>query len=306
MQERLHEIDILRPLTGIDYISVPLWQGAEMQGMDIAPEVLNRLGLLAVLESQFSATYYPLPRLDHVDEMTKYAQLSTYLLKLKAQVLKSFQHSHLPLTIGGDHSIGLGSAAATSEMFKNAGLIWFDAHGDMNTEASSITGHIHGMQVAALMGLCSSEINRVPSTYFKPENIFWIGSRSLDEGEIKLINTKHLHIYSAEHIHQNGMRAVMSEVLEQIHKQGIEHIHLSMDVDAIDPKLFPATSVPEPNGLTFGDFDIFVQSISGIGNQIEAIDWVEYNPTLDNNDYECGKWCVDSICRVLKTIKEQA
>ncbi len=285
-------------------ISVPLWQGAEKYGMNLAPGTLYNIGLQGVLESQFEVTQHSMPELGTFDAENKYAVLADYLTLLKKQVLQAYKKGHFPLTIGGDHSLGLGSAAATAETFKNTGLIWFDAHGDMNTEATSDTGHIHGMPVAALMGLCSSELNTVPEVYIKPENIFWIGSRSIDTGEQRLIDEKHLHIYSAKLVQTKGMAWVMQNIIHQMHEQGIAHIHLSIDVDAIDPKLFPATSVPEPNGLTFEDFNIFVQSLRQIQHQIAAIDWVEYNPTLDNEQHECGKWCVGAIDKLLKTVLE--
>jgi arginase len=144
----------------------------------------------------------------------------------------------------------------------------------------------------------------VPEVYIKPENIFWIGSRSIDAGEQRLIDERHLHIYSAELVQAKGMAWVIQNIIHQMHEQGIAHIHLSIDVDAIDPKLFPATSVPEPNGLTFEDFNIFVQSLRQIQHQIAAIDWVEYNPTLDKEQHECGKWCIGAIDQLLKTVLE--
>ena len=94
----------------------------------------------------------------------------------------------------------------------------------------------------------------------------------------------------------------MNDVIQYIRKQGIKHIHLSIDVDALDPQFFPATSVPEADGLTLDDFNLFVQGLSHLRGQIEAMDWVEYNPTLDNDNQACGKWCVSAIEQILQTI----
>lgn len=204
----------------------------------------------------------------------------------------------IPIFVGGDHSLGLGSVAASAQYDSNVGVIWFDAHGDMNTEQTSPTGNVHGMPVAALMGLCDSALNDVAKVNIKPQNIFWIGARDLDEGERQLVSQFNLNVYSTEYIHVHGMQRVMNEVVQKMQKQGVEHVHLSFDIDAMDPTIVAATGCLVPNGLNNTDFDIFVQSIASLQQHIIALDFVEYNPLLDDSQQTSLGWC----CHVLKQL----
>ena len=287
----------------IHYIAVPLWQGAEKRGVEMAPRSLMEGGLDAIMQRYAAVTYQevaPIP--DEPDKDTKYAVLARFCQTLKQVVVQSLREGALPFCVGGDHALGLGSVAAAAEQYDDLGLIWFDAHGDMNTESGSKTGHIHGMPVAALMGLCSSELNEVATRRMKPDHIFWIGTRSLDPGEQALIDKLHLHVYTAEYVRQKGMDHVMAEVRQEIQRLGITHLHCSFDVDAMDPTIVSATGVAESNGLTQHEYATFVHALAQLPLQLTSIDLVEYNPLLDDANKNSRAMCLQAVELLLREI----
>lgn len=290
------------------YIGVPLWYGCGKEGTDSAPSAIRRSNLLENLQSMgISISDFgdidfgtSANALEDYSEYPMYRYRDTLLAvsKIRDVVEQAQQAGNIPVVTGGDHSLELGSVSASAKQDPNIGVIWFDAHGDMNTEETSPTGHIHGMPVAALMGLCKSGLNDVPTIHVKPQNIFWIGARSLDEGERKLIETLHLNVYSTDEIHQRGMHDVMAEVADRMQRLGIKNIHCSFDIDAMDPTLVAATGCQVPNGLKNQDFEDFATSLSSMAQRITALDFVEYNPLLDNEQHTSLLWCREALQRL--------
>lgn len=284
-------------------IGYPVWEGADKRGSELAPALLSeavasayanniKYSTLSTQQETGCAkeeTYYNAKHLQRITEA------NTALRDVVYRVLCS---GLMPIVLGGDHSLGLGSVSASAKQDPNIGVIWFDAHGDMNTEETSPTGHIHGMPVAALMGLCKSKLNDIPTNYIKPQNIFWIGARSLDEGERKLIETLHLNVYSTDEIHRRGMYDVMAEVADRMQRLGIKNIHCSFDIDAMDPTMVAATGCLVPNGLNNQNFDEFAASLSTMAQRIIALDFVEYNPLLDNEQHTSLLWCREALQRL--------
>ena len=281
----------------LSIIQVPMWYGSDKRGVEQAPPILG-----AALQESIGKNYQveqctiPIPKenlsKESNDRVAKYVDYVTAVNKdLSEQVASRLNEGHLVMTIGGDHSIGLGSVAGSLQYDKNIGLIWFDAHCDMNTEATSPTGNIHGMPIAALMGKCSSTLNDIATRRIQPQHIFWIGARSLDAGEQVLAQQMHLHIYSTDEIHRQGMSSVMKQVGEEMVQMGIEHVHVSFDVDAFDPQVFPATGVKVAKGLVMDDFEQFVPNLSMLP-KVMAMDFVEYNPLLDNEQKDCEQLAV--------------
>lgn len=294
------------------YIGVPLWYGCGKEGTDSAPSAIRRSNLLENLQSMgISISDFgdidfgtSANALEDYSEYPMYRYRDTLLAvsKIRDVVEQAQQTGNIPVVVGGDHALGLGSASASAKQDPNIGVIWFDAHGDMNTEETSPTGHIHGMPVAALMGLCKSGLNDVPTIHVKPQNIFWIGARSLDEGERKLIETLHLNVYSTDEIHRRGMHDVMAEVADRMQRLGIKNIHCSFDIDAMDPTLVAATGCQVPNGLNNQDFEDFATSLSSMAQRITALDFVEYNPLLDDALHTSLLWCQEALQRLCDAI----
>ena len=127
-----------------------------------------------------------------------------------------FRQGYFPLVVGGDHSLGLGSVAGAAMACENLGVIWFDAHGDFNTEETSPSGNLHGMPCAALMGWCRSSMKEVPRKTVAPENFYWVGTRDLDPGEVQMAKQNGLHIFSAEEVRHRGMNAVMDDIIADL------------------------------------------------------------------------------------------
>ena len=207
------------------------------------------------------------------------------------------------LIIGGDHAIALGSIAGVLENEPNVGVIWFDAHGDINTETSSPSANAHGMPVAALMGLCASGLNEIAAVRLKSQNIFWVGARDLDAGEVETIERLGIadNVYSTERVHQIGMQAVMDDIRRKMQAQGIGQVHISFDIDGMDPSIVRATGTRVENGLLQEDVRAFINGLKSLP-KIESVDFVEYNPTMDDAEYTTGHWCVETMKRIRELV----
>ena len=225
--------------------------------------------------------------------------------KLKTCINEAISEGKKVVTIGGDHSIAIGSIAGVLQTYLNLGVIWFDAHTDINTEASSPSGNAHGMPLAALMGLCKSAIN-VNEYCLNHKNIFWIGARDMDEGEWEIIRTLGIddHVYTSEMVHKLGMNNIMAEVREKLYKTGVRYLHLSFDIDGMDPDIVPATGTPVPNGVTDTECHEFIYEIEQNMPQLVSMDFVEYNPLMDNKAYATGGWCVNTLTKLIDIISK--
>jgi len=200
-----------------------------------------------------------------------------------------------PLVIGGDHSLGLGSASGVGKCFDDFGIIWLDAHGDINTNETSPSGNIHGMPLSALMGMGSEELVNIyaPGNKVHPENVFLVGTRSLDDGELDLILRERLSVYPMEVIRQKGMSFVANDIRCKLKERKIRNVHFSIDIDSIDPAYAPGTGTRVPEGLTPDEFKEFVDQILST-NLIKSMDLVELNPELDTKELTTNL-CLDII-----------
>lgn len=233
-----------------------------------------------------------------------YANVLAFNERLREEVVWLMSKGKRVLTIGGDHSIALGSISGVLELNGNVGVIWFDAHGDINTEATSPSANAHGMPVAALMGLCKSGINDIATTHLKPQNIFWVGARDLDPGELGTIKQLGIldNVYSTERVHEFGMDAVMEDIKRKMEAQGVEAIHLSFDVDGMDPSIVWATGTRVENGLMSKDLEAFIEGLHKLP-EMKSMDFVEYNPLLDDEEKTTGKWCVETLIHLVEKLR---
>lgn len=271
-------------MTKIQYTSVPSCVGASREGTQEAPRILCQLlGVESACEINFPTV--------------------VEICRVLRDTVSQTNTQTLPIILGGDHSIALGSVAGSLLRDANVGVVWFDAHGDINTERTSPTGNIHGMPVAALMGLCESAINEIATVRLQPQNMFWVGARDLDPGEKETIQRLGIedHVYSTEYIHRVGMKAVMQDIANKMQARGINHWHLSFDIDGMDPILVPATGVPVPKGMTMADLEAFIQSLA-IMPELSAMDFVEYNPMMDDAGQSTGHWCAEILKKLIETL----
>lgn len=280
----------------------------------MAPEWLLRNGIgtyadqapiwVSMLPTQVNeiAPQFGIKNYDNVIEMAQ---------NLRGVISEHYQSGVRVVTLGGDHSIALGSIAGVLQNEANVGVIWFDAHGDVNTEATSPSMNAHGMPVAALLGLCKSGINDIAITHLRKQNIFWIGARDLDPGEIEILSHPYAqgesgcmmdNVYTTDYIHHKGMQCVMEDIKHKMGRRNIPAVHLSFDIDGMDPSVVWATGTRVERGLLQEDLDKFINNLQ-ILPPLQSMDFVEYNPILDDEEHTTGIWCVKTLSRIIEYMK---
>lgn len=201
-------------------------------------------------------------------------------------VTKSLNENKKTFIIGGDHSISLGSipAAATSARIlgDKFGVIYIDAHGDINTLEGSLTKNIHGMSLAACIGIGDSKMTEIANTKLDPQNLLFIATRSLEQLESDLISDKGIAVITSEQIIKTepNLSDIFSYIDNFVISRGLKSIHLSIDIDSVDPSEAPGTGVPEPNGIKANSLESLIKHILQNFN-IRSVDFVEYDPRLD-------------------------
>jgi len=194
----------------------------------------------------------------------------------------------LPLVLGGDHSLAAGSVAATADFVrreqKPLGLIWVDAHGDMNTPMTSQSGNVHGMPLAALLGSEPAELSRIGgfSPKVDPERTVLIGIRNLDEREKERIREAGVHVFTMKDIDRGGIASVVEQAIALAGRDGAA-LHVSFDMDVCDPTIAPGVGTPVKGGLDYREAHMVMEMIADCG-LLRALDLVEVNPILDDRN----------------------
>ncbi|HSO67069.1 MAG TPA: arginase, partial [Desulfatirhabdiaceae bacterium] len=221
-------------------------------------------------------------RLKYVDEIATAAQI------LADQVEKSLTQDHFPLCLGGDHSVAIGSIAGVSAFCrkngKTPGVIWIDAHADMNTEKTTPSGNIHGMALAIAMGLGDPRLTHLNGYAPKilPEHSALIGIRKIDRLEKQTLKNRRLPVYTMSDIDRKGVDFIIGNILKNL-KANVDHIHVSFDVDSVDPLIAPGVGTPVSGGLTYREIHLLMETIAECGC-MSSMDVAEVNPTLDNRN----------------------
>ncbi len=297
----------------ISIIGMPLFYGCDKPGVEKGPEELRKNNLIDIFKENHDV--YDLGDVDVEKANAEDKFLSNSKLKyldqvvsanngLATKVLTALENDTLPFIVGGDHSLALGSIAGASKFLGNdLAVIWIDAHGDINTEETSPTGNIHGMPLAASMGIGYKKLTSIffDDYKIKPENVFILACRDLDQGEIELINELNMHVWTNNDIDIKGANAVSQELLSIIREKEIKNIHLSYDIDCLDPEYVPGTGTPVHNGLSFTESKILIESILST-SLVRSIDFVEYNPDLDENNRTI-ETCIELLKLISKTLK---
>lgn len=257
--------------------------GSPTRGSEGAYDALVRAGLPGVLggasccpmEKLAPCPVWPdgLRHLDTVMEVNR---------RLCAGVLAALERGEYPVVIGGDHSCAMGTLAALGEFYgaENLAVVYIDAHADINTEKTSVTGYIHGMDLAAACGLCCGELtvgrNRVN---LHGENLHIIGGRSIDPPEYGILEQVGAHLHTAQEVREQGLEAVLDEVLPALSGK---RVHISFDVDSLDPAEFSATGYNIPEGLTVAQAERIIRAVQA-GGETVCFECVEYNPAMDRD-----------------------
>lgn len=296
----------------ISLIGVPVKYGADREGVQYGPEKLREKGLIDVVK-RYKENVYDLGNLyiPEVLEENKYAHnrkikyfkeivdMNTNLAHLVYSCLKA---DSFPFIFGGDHSLGLGSIAGASKYFKNIGVIWIDAHGDINTEDTSPSGNAHGIPLGAALGYGNPALVNLyyPGPKVKPESTFIIGARDLDEGEIQLAERIDLKIYTMDIVKKQGLKSVIDEVITKLKASNVDAFHLSFDIDVLDKKLVPGTGTPVDGGFTLEEAKDLLKAFLET-KMVRSMDFVELNPLLDEKD-STAKLCIELIDWLFKYI----
>ena len=278
-------------------IGVPLDLGANRRGVDMGPSALRVTGLADRLRAlgydvkDFGDVDVPLPEECDIGEPNKkFADdIREVCEDVCEMVLKALKQGRLPVVLGGDHSLAMGSIAATAKSFrekkKKVGVIWFDAHGDMNTPESTNSGNVHGMPLAHVLGMGDKELASIGG--FAPKvdeaNCALVGVRDLDEREKKLIHDSGVRVFTMKDIDQRGASRVMDEAIE-VASKGTAGIHVSFDIDACDPSVAPGVGTPKKGGLNYREAHLCLEMVAD-SEKIVAMDLVEVNPIYDNRNH---------------------
>jgi len=275
---------------------VPLDLGGGRRGVDMGPsavriaglgERLASIGYLVVDRGDLAA---PIPETQvERDPKKKYIrEIARVCQKLYQQVYQSLTEGALPIVLGGDHSLAAGSVGASAdysvEQGGSLGLLWVDAHGDMNTPAITTSGNVHGMPLAALLGPEPAELARIGarSPKVRPETTVLIGIRNLDALEKDRIREAKVHVFTMKDIDRHGIAVVMKRAIALAGK-GTSGIHVSFDLDVCDPAIAPGVGTPVKGGLDYREAQLVMEMVSDSGRLV-GLDLVEVNPILDSQN----------------------
>jgi arginase len=277
----------------LSIIGVPMDLGQTRRGVDMGPSAIRYAGVIERIENigysveDKGNIEIALAERVHSDENTNLKNLKAVAdasERLAQTVSDVITNKRFPLVLGGDHSIAIGTLAGVSRHYKNLGVIWYDAHGDLNTADTSPSGNIHGMPLAASIGIGDDALTRIGgyTPKVKPENIVIIGARSLDEGEKELIKEKGIKVYTMHEIDRMGMTKVMEETILYL-RDKTDGVHLSLDLDGLDPHDAPGVGTPVIGGISYRESHLAMEMLAE-SQLITSAEFVEVNPILDERN----------------------
>lgn len=280
----------------VKIIGVPMDLGASRRGVDMGPSAM-RISQIGRRLAELGHEVEDGGNVDvHIAESKHYGQVESKYLpeiaeacaRLAAETYRAVREGYVPLVLGGDHSIAIGSVAGVSRHFreqrKRVGLIWLDAHGDINTPETSPSGNIHGMPLAHILGLGAPDLLRIGGEppMVEPRSAVLVGVRDLDPGEREIIRRTGIKTFTMRDIDERRLRAVMEDAIA-IASAGTAGFHVSFDVDWIDPSDAPGVGTPVPGGATYREGHLAMEMIHDSGRMVSA-EVVEVNPVLDHEN----------------------
>jgi len=280
----------------VHIIGVSLDLGGNRRGVDMGPSAFRiaglgeRLAALGIAVVDAGDLVAPIPEVKAFgDPSKKYIrEIAKVCERLYKSSLAVLDKGGIPLVLGGDHSLAAGSVAATADYLrrdgKPLGLIWVDAHGDMNTPATSSSGNVHGMPLAALIGPEPAELSRIGgfSPKVTPDRTVLIGIRNLDEREKERIRESGVHVFTMKDIDRAGIAATVEQAIAIAGKDA-GGLHVSFDLDVCDPAIAPGVGTPVKGGLNYREAHMFMEMVADSG-LLRALDLVEVNPILDDRN----------------------
>jgi arginase len=280
----------------IRVIGVPLDLGQSRRGVDMGPSAVRVAGLEARLEAlghvvedggNVSVAIAEQKKEGHPH--AKYLkEITATCAKHAEQVIKTLESGKVPIVLGGDHSVAAGTVAGVAEFYRRQnqkiGLIWIDAHSDINTPESSPSGNVHGMPLAAIMGLGPPELANILnfSPKVSPENCVLVGVRDIDAVEKENVRKAGIEVFTMRDIDERGMRTVMEEALRMAGR-GTAGYHISLDMDWVDPEDAPGVGTPVRGGATYREAHLAMEIIADDGRML-SFEIVEVNPVIDEHN----------------------
>jgi arginase len=277
--------------------------GAGRRGVDMGPSAIRYAELEARIRSLGREVFdrgdvrAPVPEaIEEGDERHRYlAPIKQVCDRVAELVDGAVAEEHLPLVLGGDHSIAMGSIGGMARRHGPGAALWIDAHGDLNRPGTSPTGNVHGMPRAAALGVAgdafSSDAYPVPSL----RKAALVGIRSLDEGERVLIAERGIRVFTMTEIDRRGVEAVIEDALAEL--AGEPFVHVSLDLDAVDPMFAPGVGTPVPGGLSYREAHLALELVAEAG-ALDSLDVVEVNPILDREN-ETARLAVELVASAL-------
>jgi arginase len=280
----------------VTILGVPLDLGAGRRGVDMGPSALRIAGIgerlttmgCTVADRGDVATPIPETRAEGDPKKKYIREIARVCQKLYQQAYQVHTDGALPITLGGDHSLAAGSVGATADFAaakgSDIGLLWVDAHGDMNTPATTLSGNVHGMPLAALLGSEPAELAKIGqrSPKVRADKTVLIGVRNLDDLEKQLIRDAKVHVFTMKDIDRHGIAAVMKRALALATKDTLG-VHVSFDMDVCDPSIAPGVGTAVKGGLDYREAHMVMEMVADTGRLL-ALDIVEINPILDTQN----------------------
>lgn len=271
-------------------LGVPADYGASRRGVDMGPSAIRYAGLSEVIErTGISCTDGGNVAVDRAawidgdpgDERARFAtEIEAVCTRLADRVAAAIDGGAIPLVLGGDHSISIGSLRGTSRD-ADVGVVWFDAHGDFNTPATTPSGNVHGMALAAALGYGSFD-DWATAQGITAENVAIVGLRDLDASEREALRESSVTAYTMSDIDRRGVTAVIEDALS-VATNGTDGVHLSLDLDALDPGEAPGVGTPVRGGMTYREAHTALELLDEAAT-LRSLDVVEVNPVLDRQN----------------------
>ena len=290
----------------VSVIGAPIDLGAGRRGVDMGPSAIRYAGLRQHLEEKLGISVADLGNVEApVAESTAMGDPTARYLdqilglcgRVAGLVEQAARAGSTPLVLGGDHSVALGTLAGMASVHGRGGVIWVDAHGDLNTPATSPSGNVHGMALAAALGLAGDAF--VLPGYTLPAvdagRVALVGVRSLDEGERELLGRLDAKVFTMSEVDRHGIEPCMREALA--HAAGAAFLHVSVDLDAVDPDTAPGVGTPVRGGLSYREAHLAMEIVAASG-LADSLDVVEVNPVLDREN-ATGKLAVELVASAL-------
>jgi arginase len=277
----------------IAIIGAPLDLGADRRGVDMGPSAIR----VANVNARVASLGYQVEDLGNIaveqreshpagPENAKYLPLiAETCLRLARVVAKAAGEEKLPLVLGGDHSVAIGTVAGITRHFRSRkqplGLIWIDAHPDMNTPETSPSGNVHGMPLACCLGMGPSELTGLygPAPKVNPKNVALVGIRDVDQPEKPYLRHSGVRVFTMRDIDERGFRSVMEAAVE-VASGGTAGFHVSLDMDVLDPREAPGVGTPVRGGVTYREAHLAMEIICDSGKMV-SMEVVEVNPVID-------------------------